>query len=278
MEEMKVIFRRLALLRTFFYYIEFKILKKRIPNHIRRKNDVAIQKMKRVYKGKRCFIVGNGPSLKTEDLELLKKEITFGSNGIFHLYGRTEWRPTFYFVQDSIAYHKMLPNADEILSTSKAVFTSMNFYNKMPYKFVTHPNTRLLYVRFVPPKKSRYRFSTELSKCVYEGLSVTYSMILAAVYMGFTEIYLLGVDHNYSVEVDANGKLLKQDNTVKNHFYVLKEEEKGEMAGYPTKINEITNAFYSAKEYAKSHNILIKNVTRGGKLELFGRKNLEDIL
>lgn len=28
MEEMKVIFRRLALLRTFFYYIEFKILKK----------------------------------------------------------------------------------------------------------------------------------------------------------------------------------------------------------------------------------------------------------
>lgn len=50
------------------------------------------------------------------------------------------------------------------------------------------------------------------------------------------------------------------------------------MAGYPTKINEITNAFYSAKEYAKSHNILIKNVTRGGKLELFGRKNLEDIL
>lgn len=99
MEEMKVIFRRLALLRTFFYYIEFKILKKRIPNHIRRKNDVAIQKMKRVYKGKRCFIVGNGPSLKTEDLELLKKEITFGSNGIFHLYGRTEWRPTFYFVE-----------------------------------------------------------------------------------------------------------------------------------------------------------------------------------
>lgn len=29
MEEMKVIFRRLALLRTFFYYIEFKILKKK---------------------------------------------------------------------------------------------------------------------------------------------------------------------------------------------------------------------------------------------------------
>ena len=37
------------------------------------------------------------------------------------------------------------------------------------------------------------------------------------------------------------------------------------------------NAFEVAKQYADSHEIKIYNDTRGGKLEVFERKNLDEV-
>ena len=36
------------------------------------------------YKGKRCFVIGNGPSLNKHDLKLLEDEYTFAVNGFFY--------------------------------------------------------------------------------------------------------------------------------------------------------------------------------------------------
>ncbi len=41
------------------------------------KNNYKILKYKNMYRGKRCFIIGNGPSLKPEDLARLKGEFTY---------------------------------------------------------------------------------------------------------------------------------------------------------------------------------------------------------
>ncbi|MCC8085761.1 MAG: hypothetical protein LIP15_16235, partial [Clostridium sp.] len=43
------------------------------------------------YEGKRCFIIGNGPSLRQEDMDLLKQEYTFGANRIYIMYVRPLW-------------------------------------------------------------------------------------------------------------------------------------------------------------------------------------------
>lgn len=40
-----------------------------------------IKKFNNIHKNDRCFIIGTGPSLKTDDLEQLVNEITFGANG-----------------------------------------------------------------------------------------------------------------------------------------------------------------------------------------------------
>ena len=37
------------------------------------------KKFKNIHEGKRCFIIANGPSIKTQDLRLLKNEICFSS-------------------------------------------------------------------------------------------------------------------------------------------------------------------------------------------------------
>ena len=47
------------------------------------------------YQGQACFIVGNGPSLNSRDLNLIKKEgyITFAANKIYRIFKETDWRP-----------------------------------------------------------------------------------------------------------------------------------------------------------------------------------------
>ena len=53
-----------------------------------------IRKYKDIGKGKRCFVIGNGPSLKVSDLERIKNEDCFAANRIFKIFPNTTWRPT----------------------------------------------------------------------------------------------------------------------------------------------------------------------------------------
>ena len=64
------------------------------------KNIDILKSFFKKYENKRCFIVGNGPSLNIADLESIKNEITFGFNRIYYMFDKTDWRPTFYCSED----------------------------------------------------------------------------------------------------------------------------------------------------------------------------------
>jgi len=49
----------------------------------RRESMRKLAALKDSHKGERCFLIGNGPSLRQTDLTLLKNEFTFGFNRIF---------------------------------------------------------------------------------------------------------------------------------------------------------------------------------------------------
>ena len=49
----------------------------------RRESIKRLAALKDIHKGKRAFIIGNGPSLKQTDLSKLKNEITFGMNRFY---------------------------------------------------------------------------------------------------------------------------------------------------------------------------------------------------
>ena len=96
-----------------------------------------------------------------------------------------------------------------------------------------------------------------------------------AAYMGFSEIYLLGVDHNYSIEIDSDGNIIKNDESVKNYF----DEAKVSINDINLpKVVEMTRAYLSAERYSRDHGFRIFNATRGGKLEMFERVNFDVIV
>ena len=97
-------------------------------------------------------------------------------------------------------------------------------------------------------------------------------MLELAIYMGFKEIYLLGLDHNFGIEVDMRGnKIINND--VVPHF-----KEQQDRAVYPSNKEALTKSYETFKKYGELHGIKIMNATRGGKLEVFERIDLEKLL
>lgn len=249
----------------------FNILNAKIAEKQRKENaDILgqLRLLKGKYSGKRCFIIGTGPSLKISDLEMLAHEITFGTNRIYELFDQTEWRPTFYVNQD----HDLVCTFEDKIKNINAniVFLPIDYKDKFEgdkYRFFV-----LKHKEFYPHKAP---FSLDISKFLAQGFTVTYGAIQIAIYMGFTELYLLGVDHNYNISRDAKGRPVVQDNT--DNSYAKGMNSYVNMSNLP-RIEETTIAYETAEKISRSHRVRIYNATRGGKLEAFERVNLEQIL
>ncbi len=239
------------------------------------------RRFKNIHKGKRCFIIGNGPSLRIEDLEKLKNEITFGCNSIYALYGYTSWRPTYYVATDPTFCKEMFSSIDSIhrmTEGTSAIFTSILGCG---YKFIDKvQNSFFLKTEYGFHGKGSY-FSDDCEKSVYASGTVAYFMLQLAVYMGFDEIFLLGIDFSYSIERKLDGTIIEND--VVNHMEIIEEEDRKyddlieKEYGYYADIDIQLSGYRAAKQYADAHNINIYNATRGGKLEIFERMDFDGL-
>lgn len=222
-----------------------------------------IAELKGIHKGKRCFIVATGPSLSVEDLDRLyiNKEICISMNRIFNIFDETNWRPDYYLIEDG----KMIQDLSEAIVN---LDLKNKFVASMPESFWTIPGAESAtkFNMIVQSDNAEIKFSPDVSRYVYNGRTVTYVCLQFAVYLGFKEIYLLGVDCNYS-----------------NNLYGEENHFKGyEKDGYKVRLNPARMdislvAYMKAKEYAELNNVKIFNATRGGKLEVFERVDFDDL-
>ena len=209
--------------------------------------------------GKRCFIVATGPSLIKEDLDVLyeKKELCIGVNGIFNIFDRTKWRPDYYIIGDPSGTRV---RKKEILEMD----LKAKFISDAAWKFYEGDVTNSMYKWHLQYKwidGEEPEFSEDFARKGCWGWTITYDGGLQlAAYMGFSEIYLLGVD------------CVQYTDPKKQHFV-------GNYASEPSylTIDNILLAYQSANKYAKSHGIKIYNATRGGNLEIFERVDFDSL-
>lgn len=220
--------------------------------------------------GKRCFIIGNGPSLRVDDLNRLKSEITMAANRIYNLFDQTDWRPTYYFTIDGRGIVDILPKIEN--SRMKNIFVS---YEAMKYEEPYHQEwyhiiPRKKYVAFMYNDKSVH-ISEDITKYFSNGCTVLFTALQFAIYTGINEIYLLGVDFNYSHIIDKWGRTKRVDGVI--DYFDGKEYDGARLA-----YDSVLYAWNEARKYCDEHGIRIYNATRGGKLEVFERIDLEKVL
>lgn len=222
---------------------------------------------KNLHRGQRVFLIGNGPSLKIDDLSQLKKEITFAANKIYLAYDQTSWRPTYYCVEDSL-----------VMEQSYAKIVALNDSIRFFPDFILSvypPISGALYYPLHPPIPWEKGFSDDPRNGLYFGATVMYAMLQLAVYMGFTEIYLIGMDFHFSVpKTQGNADVIISEGEC-NHFHP--DYRKNDEAWHSPKLDQQQEALEIAKHFCETRGIKIYNATREGKLDVFERVNFESL-
>lgn len=235
-------------------------------------NKKKILGLKDLHKGKRCFIICNGPSLRPEDLTKIHEagDVSIGMNMIARIYDKTPWRADYLLATDGICFKER--NRDLVFNNkAKITFCNMSMFLKMP----SLPGKKI----FLNLKNSRTlldkpKFSEKAEDYLYSIGTTTFEAIELAKYIGCSEVYILGCDMSYAVNIDKQGRIYYSESG-KNHFYKKENDIVSHVTPYPTW--EMEAAYDFAEKYSRSNNFRIFNATRGGMLDCFERVDFDSL-
>lgn len=229
--------------------------------------------LKNAFVGRRCFIIGNGPSLRKHDLGKLSTEIKFATN-------------MFLLNKD---VDKI--NLDFFCSSDK-VHWKRGFFPKVWYEvFPRLKNTTFFFEKSAFPVYQRTaqlqdkrvfflnldqscrvyngKFSVDVAKKVCIGKSVVIDFCLPlAFYLGFSKIYLIGCDFDYDLGNPKDSFFYKAE---------LDDRELVKGIGGSIHLQQIFGSFKIIKKIFEANGRKIYNAGYEGKLETFERVHYDEL-
>lgn len=197
----------------------------------RLKENAAIKNLK---KGKRCFVLGNGPSIKELDFELLGNEDVFTVNQLARRNDYYLLNANFHVWADPIFFNADLDkeeNQELIKSFFQIKTSSGSPICFLPIEAENFARTIKLSdavdIRYFYAHKN-FDYCTEdidLAKESYSFGTVVQYAIGIALYMGYSEIYLLGCEATGLLNF-INSYLKKE---IKDYAYHISESESRRM-------------------------------------------------
>ncbi|MCD7835247.1 MAG: DUF115 domain-containing protein [Lachnospiraceae bacterium] len=268
----------------------------RTTTHCYSTNGKRIIPLKNCKEGESCVILGNGPSVRMEDLSAIEKSgvDSFGANRIIDIFNKTEWRPTYMCVCDSsfLTGVNNTTTCDEYIDSIESFGIKYLFVADYLKHYFKKESNALYYVDFYENagySANPHPFSEDAGVCVSELGTVTNFSIQLAVYMGYKKIYLYGMDNTYTRYFGDDGKF-HINNNVQSHVEGMKKNEIDEKADMVPKskfqahyiggfgdVRKANIGYRMCREYAESHGIEIINITRGGHLEAFDREAFDRV-
>ena len=120
-------------------------------------------------------------------------------------------------------------------------------------------------------------FSTDAVRQLWVGGTVSYLCLQLAYHMGFSDVHLVGFDHNYTIPSDAkiDGNRIETTSTDPNHFHP-DYFGKGYRWHNP-RVDRMEIAYVRAREQFEATGRRVFNATVGGKLEVFDRVNYDSL-
>ncbi|WP_199183308.1 6-hydroxymethylpterin diphosphokinase MptE-like protein [Cryobacterium sp. Y82] len=228
-----------------------------------RANRSNLEGFKDSCRGERCVIIGNGPSLNRTDLSLLSNEKTFGLNRIYLMAATLGFTPTYHVAVNQLVVEQ---SRTDLLSLKSPLFTTRS--NEKTLGESAHLN--YLYERSGP-----VGFSTDASRGIHVGQTVTFVALQLAYHMGFSTVVLVGVDHSFTTKGPANSTVESRGDDP-NHF-----DPNYFGAGVKWQLPDLPQsevAYMAAREVFSRAGRRIVDATVDGKLEVFPKLPLAEAL
>jgi hypothetical protein len=223
------------------------------------------------YNGKKCIILCNGPSLNSVDFNRLRELniFTIGLNKINLMFDSNEFRPDIIACVNSFVIDQ---NMDFYLQTEIPLFLDYAGVKRTGRlgELSRKANAHLLHSANVVGQ-----FSKNITKNICQGYTVTYVAFQVAYFLGFTEIALVGCDHNFASK-GATNSTIQQKTTEENHF-IPNYFAPGSFWQLPDLLGSEFH-YQIAKEIFEQNRRNVFNCTTGGKLEIFNRISLDQFI
>lgn len=144
--------------------------------------------------GEDCFIIGNGPSLRDTDVAALSDYHTFGLNKIHLLREKTGFCPSYHAAVNPLVIEQCASDFESLPCPSFLSYApARNRVKEWKGEGIHYIYTCM-----------SHAFSRDISDTVCEGVTVTYVAMQLAWYMGFENVFLVGVDHRFQAEGEPN--------------------------------------------------------------------------
>lgn len=232
------------------------------------------------HKGQRCFVIGNGPSLKTQELSPLADEITFVTNAFWKHPIVGQWQPTYYCIKDPVFFEES--------EGTRIFFENLNARIDTCTFFVhLFVKDTILRRKLLPPENTYYLLtqgwiyeeiyssvdSFDLIRAIPGMPLVSQLAVTLAIYMGCSPIYLLGLDHDWL----AHGGL--------SHYFFegvsIDHHKARRNISYSESLEgalRVWKGYANIASLARRRGVPIINLTNGGFLDEFKRRSYEEIV
>ena len=263
-------------------YINFLKYKEIVKNNI---------ELKDKHKGQRCFLLGSGPSIKDENLKPLKNEIVFALNN-FYVHDdfseimsgdvekyymtapihppqtETEWKEWFSDMEIHMPNNvNLIFGISNQINTAKSILDYHNlFENHQKYWLYGGININDYY-NYKPA-------NIDITRMTWMADTVSIYSLIVAIYMGFSEIYLLGMDHNYICNKESDYRFYKNAIHQKNEDKrLIKDSSRTKHASLG-----IYKIFSQYELLTNNSHTKIYNSSRNSLLDIFNYVELEDVI
>jgi hypothetical protein len=229
-----------------------------------RRSARELRRLRDSARGRTCVIIGNGPSLNSMDLSVLKGIDTFGLNRGYLLFPRIGGA-TKYLV--SVNEFVIEQSALEMLAAP-----GTKFFSWRHRRHVASSRRDVVFLRSVHLPS----FSTDLaSKGLWEGATVTFVALQLAYHLGYRDVVLIGVDHSFTTAGPAH-QLVTSTGSDPNHF-----DPSYFGVGYRWQLPDLETsevAYRMARSAFETADGSIVDATVGGKLTVFRKADFREVI
>jgi len=276
-----VIFDKLFYLRSYIGFLKYKDL---VAKNVELKNK---------HKGERCFILGSGPSIKKEDLKPLKNEIVFALNNFyvhpdFDIIMSGE-KAKYYMTapihppQTEKEWYEWFSDMEKYVPKNTTMLLGLNSYREnIKYIFDKYGlfKEHQIYWYYAGRQVNEYyqfnKKDIDITNMIWSANTVSIYALIFAIYMGFDEIYLLGMDHTQICNTNNSQNSIRFYNKAKHQSKELPLNISDKII----QVNQYLSRYIQWKQYyiLSKLNPNIYNCSLESLLKLFLFKELKKVL
>ena len=243
---------------------------------------------------KRCFIIGSGPSISNLDLSKLKNENVITVNNVFTHDQYSEFMVStnrsnkhhiiapLHDPQTEADWLEWLKKMEKLLPINVILYLGFNNFKFNTKFFLDKYNlfkshSFFYYYPAIDSTILGYEFSSDhidFSKLIWSSDSGGVYALMLAINMGYKEIYLLGMDHNYICQDVSNWRFYKNENYQKNDINSISSNY--------TSFNE--HLLFSTGKILRQYNLInintnskIYNCSQSSLLDMFEKVNFDKL-